>query len=60
MTIDEAIDILERRQDNTPQIGWERTRKANQMGIAALKRCKAYKEAHVGLHYEPLPGETEE
>jgi len=30
------------------------------LGIEALKRVKRYKELHVGLHYEPLLGETEE
>ena len=34
--------------------------KAIQLGIEALKRVKDYKEAHIGLHYEPMSGETED
>ena len=36
------------------------TVKAFKLGIEALKRVKLYKEAHIGLHYTPMPGETEE
>ena len=60
MTIDEAIEILKDylrgdEPDNAPDLP-----ASIRLGIEALKRVKAYKEAHVGLHYEPMPGETKD
>jgi len=60
MRIDEAIKLLK-----TPD--WERDwgtdpkiQEAARLGKEALERVLAYKKAHRGLHYTPLPSETEE
>ena len=59
MELEKAIEILEHKvNQNVFQVDPDAL-DALKLGIEALKRVKAYKEAHVGLHYEPMPGETE-
>lgn len=60
MTIDEAIKILTFLRPCVAFMGAQDGEDALDLAIEALKRVKAYKEAHIGLHYEPMPGETEE
>ena len=57
MTIDKAIEILKGTPGPEFVLQGKQAWEACQLGIEALKRVKAYKEAHVGLHYTPLPGE---
>lgn len=60
MTINEAIKVqIQYEQDLMLCLPTDK-RVAIELGIEALKRCKAYKAAHIGLHYEPMPGETPE
>lgn len=60
MTLKEAIEIISKAIPDPDSVSALDLIAAEQLGVEALKRCKAYKEAHVGLHYEPLPGETKE
>ncbi len=60
MTIDEAIAEHDYIVYHHKLKRGARSIEAIRLGIEALKRVKRYKELHVGLHYEPLPGETEE
>ena len=60
METKEAIKLLQKDLDNPGSVDILDLNKAQKLGIKALKRCKAYKEAHIGLHYTPMPGETEE
>jgi len=60
LTLDKAIKILERRQDNTPQIGYEWIREANQLGIEAMKAYAQARRLGLPLRCELLPGETKE
>jgi len=61
MTLSEAIEFLNALTEGFPVNDVEKYYRAMELGSEALKRCKAYKEAHkAGLHYVPLPGETEE
>ena len=59
MTIDEAIELLGCASQGFPVVKTEPYYKAMELGVEALKRCKAYKKAHIGLHYTPMLGETE-
>lgn len=60
MTLDEAIDLLERCRGNLPQVGYEWVREAHQLGIEALERVKHVRETYQKTSYVLLPGETEE
>ncbi|MBA7671812.1 hypothetical protein ES703_79975 [subsurface metagenome] len=58
MTLEKAIKILElNTQQRSPSMP-PNVLDALKLGTEALKRVKLYKEAHVGLHYEPMPGES--
>lgn len=60
MTIDEAIENLENPPAQIHTTYYPDFPAAIKLGIEALKRVKAYKDAHkAGLHYNPMPGETE-
>jgi len=60
MTLEEAIEINQDIKRDFPPKLFKDKKDALQLGIEALKRVKAYKEAHIGLHYEPMLGETME
>jgi len=60
MKIEKAIEILEARQRNTPSMGYEDLRDANQLGIEALKRLAFIRINGYPESLFPLPGETEE
>ena len=58
MEINKAIARLQGSLDHNTILITRGDKDAVKLSIEALKRVKAYKEAHVGLHYEPMPGET--
>lgn len=60
MTIDEAIEILEARQRNTPSMGYEDLRDANQLGIEALIVIRRLQSMDAEYKDCKLPGETPE
>lgn len=60
MKITKAIEILTQHQKGTDPLYLPDLPEAEKLGIEAMKRVKSYKEAHRGLHYEPMPGETKE
>ena len=60
MTIDEAIKLNEELKSLLPEVGFNKYVACIRLGIQALKRVRDYKKAHIGLHYTPMPGETEE
>ena len=60
MTLQKAIEILTIQSSSFAARNNPNHFNALKLGIEALKRVEAYKKAHVGLHYEPMPGETEE
>ena len=61
ITIDEAIEVLRLTCQGEPYPGKHKIEDALRLGIEALKRVRDYKEAHIlGLHYTPMPGETED
>lgn len=60
MTLEKAIEILEEEIAGMVKAGGGDWDDAILLGIEALKRVRDYKKAHIGLHYTPMPGETEE
>jgi len=60
MIIDEAIKDLKERQKKYKALHNPTAVASLGLGIEALERVLAYKKAHRGLHYTPLPSETEE
>lgn len=59
MTIDEAIKIKEKGQRATLPVYDPRWKEADKLSIAALKRCKNFRDNSQTFGYLPLPGETE-
>jgi len=59
MELEKAIEELELGVDVAKMRGATKLVDALQLGIEAIKRVKTYKEAHIYLHYHPMPGETE-
>jgi len=60
LTLDEAIRNLTLFLQNKWQGSAKELDAAIKLGIEALKRCRDYRRFHIGLHYTPMPGETEE
>ena len=60
MTVVEAIRDLKKRIDGKFNPTCLDTYGDMKLGIEALKRVQEYKRLHIGLHYTPMPGETEE
>jgi len=60
MKIEVAIKNLGYWLENKPVIPASKLRASTRLGKEALERVLAYKKAHRGLHYTPLPSETEE
>lgn len=60
MTIDEAIEIKERKGDEFLQTDPDKIDEADRLSIEALKRVKYYKKLWDTWHIGPLPGETKE
>ncbi|HUV45484.1 MAG TPA: hypothetical protein VMW45_00225 [Dehalococcoidia bacterium] len=60
MKLAEAIELLELELPEYLSNPETDLMDAIKLLIEAGKRCEAYKKAHIGLHYEPLPGETED
>jgi len=60
MNLSKAIEILKAGLMRPGSIDKLDFQDAEQLGIEALKRVKAYKEAHVSSHYELMPGETKD
>ena len=61
MNLDKAIKLLHSLQGETPISRPSfPMQQAIQLGIEALKRVRDYKKAHIGLHYTPMLGETED
>jgi hypothetical protein len=60
MKIDEAIKYLDDYMNERVDPDWDVLVDAMGLGIEALKRVRDYKKAHIGLHYTPMSGETEE
>ena len=59
MTLDEAIQYQKKIRDGEVGIPEDKWIASCNLGIEALKRVRDYKKAHIGLHYTPMPGETE-
>ncbi len=60
MIIQKAIEILQNILTYVKPGDPPEEHDAIKLGIEALKRVRDYKKAHIGLHYTPMPGETEE
>lgn len=60
MTIDEAIEILNDIKDTDPELYGDDEQNALQLGIEALKREKALREAPGHYPITPLLGEAME
>ncbi len=60
MRIDEAIEIEETYLKGEEAVDHFEHFIAEKLALEALKRVRDYKKAHIGLHYTPMPGETEE
>lgn len=60
MTLKEAIERAEIMVTNRENRGYHQETGALKLLIGAGKRCLRYKAFHIGLKYEPLPGETKD
>lgn len=60
MKLEKAIEILSDSANRGITTFNQDYKDAQRLGIEALKRVQAYKKAHASLHYEPMPGETED
>ena len=61
MKLEKAREILEKEEEDTFMGSEKDWKAAVKLGYGALERVIDYKKAHIcGMHYTPLPGETEE
>ena len=60
MTIQEAIEVLEKAQEATNFVGEHPLRSAQKLGIEALKRLQREKDEIPDALWNPLPGETKD
>jgi hypothetical protein len=58
MTLQQAITILTDLLGECPQFSPDLRRQAVKLGIEPLKRIAEYQLAHLGLHFTPMPSET--
>jgi len=60
MTLDEAIEILNRVEPDSRPFDYEEEKEAIRLGMEALKAWKERRENYPMLNTYRLPGETEE
>jgi len=60
MTLDKAIEILNRVEPDSRPFDYEEEKEAIRLGIEALKAWKERRENYPMLNTYRLPGETEE
>lgn len=60
MNITKAIEILHQDLGADVYDTYPDLYQAQRLGIEALKRIRDIRKTHIGLHYTPMQGETEE